>query len=154
MTADIGLLIVVGILVSAGVYLLMDRSILRMLLGLMLASNGVNLLILIAGGAAGNPPIVGSDSTVHNKMADPLAQAMILTAIVISMGLAAFVLGLAYRAFTASNTDDSIEDDEEDIRLSTRTPAEDPAFDRSSDPRTGGATSAGDVYGPENAGER
>ncbi len=154
MTADIGLLIVVGVLVAAGVYLLMDRSILRMLLGLMLTSNGINLLILLAGGAAGTAPIVGTKSTVYNKMSDPLAQAMILTAIVISMGLAAFVLGLAYRAFTASNNGDVVEDDVEDTRLGLRTPAEDPSFDRSSDPRTGEATSAGDVYGPENATER
>lgn len=154
MTANFGLLIVVGILVAAGVYLLMDRSILRMLLGLMLAGNGINLLILVAGGAAGTAPIIGSDSTVYNAMSDPLAQGMILTAIVISMGLAAFVLALAYRAFTATNTDDDVEDDEEDTRLSLRTPAEDPALDRSSDPVTGEATSAGDVFGPENAGER
>ena len=154
MTADFGLLIVVGVLVGAGVYLLMDRSILRMLIGLLLAGNGINLLILVAGGAAGTAPIVGSDSTVYHSMADPLAQGMILTAIVISMGLAAFVLALAYRAFTASNTDDDIADDEEDTRLGLRTAAEDPAFDRSSDPVTGSATKAGDVFGPENAGER
>lgn len=154
MTADFGLLIVVGILVACGVYLLTDRSILRMLFGLMLAGNGVNLLILVAGGGAGTAPIIGSDSTVYDTMADPLAQGMILTAIVISMGLAAFVLALAYRSFTSTNNDDNIGDDEEDTRLSLRTPAEDPALDRSSDPVTGEATPAGDVYGPENASER
>src|SRR5699024_8436606 len=92
MTADIGMLVVVAVLVATGVYLLMERSIVKMLLGLMLGTNGINLLLILAGGGAGDPPIIGSDGVVYDTDADPLAQAMILTAIVISMGLAAFVL--------------------------------------------------------------
>ena len=62
MSANIGFLVVVGVLVSAGVYLLLERSITRMLLGLLLFGNGVNLLILTSGGTDGNPPIVGRES--------------------------------------------------------------------------------------------
>ncbi len=153
MTADIGMLVVVAVLVATGVYLLMERSIVKMLLGLMLGTNGINLLLILAGGGAGNPPLVGSDGVVYDTDADPLAQAMILTAIVISMGLAAFVLGLAYRAFTATNTDDDVEDDPEDTKVSRRTDDEAPHLDRTSDPVTGRITSAGDTFGPPNASE-
>lgn len=87
MSANIGMLILIGVLTSAGVYLLIERSITRMLLGLLLFGNAINLLILTVGGSDGNPPIVGRDS-VHEEIADPLAQGMILTAIVITMGIA------------------------------------------------------------------
>jgi multicomponent Na+:H+ antiporter subunit C len=98
MSANIGMLILIGVLTSAGVYLLIERSITRMLLGLLLFGNAINLLILTVGGSDGNPPIVGRDS-VHEEIADPLAQGMILTAIVITMGIAGFVLALAYRSY-------------------------------------------------------
>ncbi len=153
MIADIGLLIVVGVLVATGAYLLMDRSILKMLLGLMLAGNGINLLILLAGSAPGRSPLVGGDSSVFGEIADPLAQGMILTAIVISMGLTAFGLGLLYRAYTTSHADE-VEDDPEDTRLLRRPESEDPSRDRSSDPVTGEDTPEGDTFGPEGAGER
>ncbi len=153
MTADIGMLVVVGVLVASGVYLLMERSVLKMLLGLLLTGNGINLLILLAGGGAGDPPIIGSDGVVYDTDADPLAQAMILTAIVISMGLAAFVLSLAYRAFTATNAHDEIADDPEDAMVSVRGDAEAPNRDRTSDPVTGRITRAGDQFGPAGASE-
>ena len=56
MTADFALLLLAGILSAAGVYLLLERAIIKILLGLMILSNGVNLLILAAGGSPGNPP--------------------------------------------------------------------------------------------------
>ena len=72
----------------------------KMIMGLMLIGNGANLLILVAGGSAGSPPILGRESEIYgDKTADPLAQAMILTAIVISMALTAFMLSLAYRQY-------------------------------------------------------
>ena len=73
-----------------------------MLLGLLLVGNGVNLLILTVGGPSGNPPIRGRTSDGETTTADPLAQGMILTAIVISMGIAAFVLALTYRSYRLS----------------------------------------------------
>lgn len=148
MTADLASLILIGVLSAAGVYLLIERSITRMLLGLLLIGNAVNLLILTVGGRPGNPPIVGRDS-VHEEMADPLAQAMILTAIVITMGIAAFVLALAYRSFKIT-TADRVEDDIEDTKVSKRrSPAEAPDRDRSDDPLTGAPSKSGDAFDSE-----
>ncbi|WP_305095363.1 Na(+)/H(+) antiporter subunit C [Prescottella sp. R16] len=148
MDADLASLILIGVLSSAGVYLLIERSITRMLLGLLLIGNAVNLLILTVGGRSGNPPIVGRDS-IHEEMADPLAQAMILTAIVITMGIAAFVLALAYRSYKI-NTADRVEDDPEDTKVSQRrTPADAPDRDRSDDPVTGAPSKIGDAFDAE-----
>ncbi|MGU3437846.1 Na(+)/H(+) antiporter subunit C [Actinomycetes bacterium M1A6_2h] len=146
MTANLALLVVVGALVSVGVYLLIERSITRMLLGLMLVGNGINLLLLTAGGTAGSPPIFGRTSDTAQGDADPLAQAMILTAIVITMGIAAFVLALAYRSYTI-NIADTLEDDPEDKKISLRrTPADAPDHDRSDDPVTGEPSFGGDAF--------
>ncbi|MDZ7930047.1 MAG: Na(+)/H(+) antiporter subunit C [Rhodococcus sp. (in: high G+C Gram-positive bacteria)] len=146
MTADLGMLIITGVLVASGVYLLLERSITKMLLGLLLFGNGVNLLLLTVGGPAGAPPIVGRDNAVNQEMADPLAQAVILTAIVITMGIAAFVLALAYRSFTL-NTKDDVENDPEDTKVSRRrSMAEAPDRDRSDDPVTGEPSFGGDAF--------
>ncbi|WP_137724096.1 Na(+)/H(+) antiporter subunit C [Prescottella subtropica] len=148
MDADLVSLIIVGVLSAAGVYLLIERSITRMLLGLLLIGNAVNLLILTIGGRPGNPPIVGRES-IHGEMADPLAQAMILTAIVITMGIAAFVLALAYRSYKI-NTTDRVDDDTEDTKvLRRRSPAEAPDRDRSDDPVTGAPSKIGDAFDAE-----
>ncbi len=118
-------LILIGALVSCGVYLLLDRNLTRMLLGLLLIGNGINLLILTVGGPSGNPPIRGRTGTAHATTADPLAQAMILTAIVITMGVAAFVLALTYRSYRL-NTDEEVDDDIEDTRVAEEAPQGDP----------------------------
>ena len=86
MEANLFLLLAAGVLVAAGVYLLLDRAMTKMLLGLLLLGNGANLFLLQSGGSAGSPPIDGRDSEPFGtEIADPLAQAMILTAIVISI---------------------------------------------------------------------
>ncbi len=110
-------LIIIGGLTSCGVYLLLSRNLTRMLLGLLLAGNAVNLLILTVGGEAGNPPIRGRTSGAETTTADPLAQGMILTAIVIAMGIAAFVLALTYRSFRLT-TEEDVGNDPEDTRVS------------------------------------
>ncbi len=146
MSINLGFLIVIGVLVACGVYLLLERSITKMLLGLMLFGNGVNLLILSAGGPPGSAPIVGRGNDVYDTMADPLAQAMILTAIVITMGIAAFVMALAYQSYRI-NTKDAVDDDSEDTKLLRRRGrAEAPDHDRSDDPITGDATFGGDAF--------
>lgn len=146
MTANLGMLIVAGALAACGVYLLLERSITKMLLGLLLFGNGVNILLLTVGGPPGNPPIVGRNTSIHETMADPLAQAMILTAIVITMGIAAFVLALAYRSYTL-NTRDDVENDPEDTKVSKRrSMAEAPDRDRSDDPVTGEPSFGGDAF--------
>lgn len=110
-------LILIGGLTSAGVYLLLERNLTRMLLGLLLVGNAVNILILTVGGPAGNPPIRGRTTDGRTATADPLAQGMILTAIVISMGIAAFVLALTYRSYRLSRAEE-VANDPEDARVS------------------------------------
>ena len=117
MTAYLVPLILIGGLTSAGVYLLLERNMTRMLLGLLLIGNAINLLILTVGSPSGNPPIRGRTSNGDTTTADPLAQGMILTAIVISMGIAAFVLALTYRSYRL-NTAEEVSDDPEDTRVS------------------------------------
>lgn len=146
MSANLVVLATVGALVATGVYLLLERSIIRMLLGLLLVGNGINLLIVTLAGPAGDPPIVGSDNALRDDPADPLAQAMVLTAIVITMGVAGFVLALTYRAFTLIARDE-VENDPEDTRVSQRrSPAEAPSRDRSDDPLTGTPRRVGDAF--------
>jgi multicomponent Na+:H+ antiporter subunit C len=108
--------IVVGVLFAAGVALLLERTLTRVILGLTLLSNGANLLILLGGGYGG-PPIVGV--TPESRMSDPLAQAMVLTAIVITLGMTAFLLAMAYRSWVLTGHDE-VQDDVEDRRIMAR----------------------------------
>ena len=117
MTSYLVPLVLIGGLTSTGVYLLLERNMTRMLLGLLLIGNAVNLLILTVSGTSGNPPIRGRTSDGDTTTADPLAQGMILTAIVITMGIAAFVLALTYRSYRL-NTAEEVSDDPEDARVS------------------------------------
>ncbi len=128
MTTFLAPLVLIGGLTSVGVYLLLDRSLTRMLLGLLLVGNAVNLLILTVGGASGNPPVRGRVSDGHTATADPLAQGMILTAIVITMGIAAFVLSLIYRNYRLT-TDEEVVNDPEDTRVKELTDDELVALD-------------------------
>lgn len=114
MTADFALLLLAGVLAACGVYLLLERSLTRILLGVIIMSNGVNMLFVIASGSPGTPPIVGLFP--KEGTADPLPQAMVLTAIVITMGTTAFVLAMAYRSFQL-NGHDEVADDVEDARI-------------------------------------
>ena len=128
MTAYLVPLILVGGLTSIGVYLVLERNLTRMLIGLLLIGNAVNLLILTVGGPSGNPPVRGRTSDGRTSTADPLAQGMILTAIVITMGIAAFVLALAYRSYRLT-TEEEIENDPEDTRVSQLSDEEAAAMD-------------------------
>jgi len=121
-------LVLIGGLTSVGVYLLLERNLTRMLLGLLLIGNAVNLLILVAGGPSGNPPVRGRITDGHTTTADPLVQAMILTAIVISMGVAAFVLSVIYRTYRLT-TEEEVVNDPEDARVSQLTDEELEALD-------------------------
>lgn len=151
MVANLFLLMAAGTMIAAGVYLVLDRAMTKMMLGLLLIGNGANLLILQAGGGPGSPPIDGRHDQVHGDLiADPLAQAMILTAIVISMAMCAFILTLTYRQYRY-RTADVIEDDVEDAAIAARpsTAAAAPDHDASDDPETGNPTSEGDNFGPK-----
>ncbi|MFC5753769.1 Na(+)/H(+) antiporter subunit C, partial [Actinomadura rugatobispora] len=116
MTASITLATTGGLLIAIGVSLLLERSLTRLLVGFLMLGNGVNLLILTTGGPAGRAPILDDGASAHRPMADPLPQAMILTAIVIALGSAAFVLAIAYRDGRLSG-DDEVRDDTEDRRV-------------------------------------
>ena len=114
MSPNVTLAIIAGALVACGVYLITERSLSRILMGVMVAGNGVNLLFLVASGAAGGPPLIGV--TPKEEMADPLPQAMVLTAIVIALATAAFLVTMAYRSFQL-NGHDEVADDVEDARI-------------------------------------
>jgi multicomponent Na+:H+ antiporter subunit C len=102
------LAIVVGVLYAAGLYLMMRRSIVKLILGLAVLSHAANILIFTAGGLvrAGTPVIPEGATVPHGPTADPLPQALILTAIVISFAVLAFAAVLVYRAFQAVGQDD------------------------------------------------
>jgi multicomponent Na+:H+ antiporter subunit C len=110
-------LLAIGGLTSCGVYLLLERSMTRMLLGLLLIGNAINLLIITASGPSGKPPVHHPDTAGTANVADPLAQGMVLTAIVITMGIAAFVLALTYRAYRLCAAE-AVDKDPEDTRVS------------------------------------
>lgn len=128
MTTYLVPLVIVGGLTACGVYMLLSRNLTRMLLGLLVIGNAVNLLLLTVGGPSGNPPVRGRTSGQETATADPLAQAMILTAIVIAMGVAAFVLALTYRAFWLTTAED-VANDQEDTRVAALSDAEAAAID-------------------------
>jgi multicomponent Na+:H+ antiporter subunit C len=114
MTVNLVYVIVIGVLVTAGVYLMLERSLTRVLVGIVLASNGVNVMFLVASGAMGASPIVGMADP--SDMADPVPQALVLTAIVITLGMTSFLLSVAYRSWQL-NGHDEVQDDIEDRRI-------------------------------------
>jgi len=116
-TANLTVALLIGVLYAVGTYLLLQRTLTRVVLGLGLLGHGANLLLLQAGGAGALAPFVGkaSGATV-GPTADPLPQAMVLTAIVITLGLTAFLLSVAYRAWQL-NGHDEVQDDLEDRRI-------------------------------------
>lgn len=125
-TPSLVLVIAVGVLCGSGVYLLLERPLTRVLLGIILLSNGANLMLLVAGGRAGASPIVGN-APPDVRMSDPLAQAMILTAIVITLALSAFILAMAYRSWQLHGHDE-VADDVEDRRVARQAAVNEPAF--------------------------
>lgn len=101
---EILMAVVIGILFMCATYLILSKSILRIIIGTGLLSHGAHLLILTMGGLKGGaPPILTQTDAVFT---DPLPQALILTAIVISFGVTAFFLVLAFRTYQELGTDD------------------------------------------------
>ncbi|MCF6302218.1 MAG: Na+/H+ antiporter subunit C [Devosiaceae bacterium] len=100
----------IGVFFATAVYLILSKSVIRMLLGITILGNGVNLLIFIMGRVTRDiPPIVPAGlKQPIGDIANPLPQALILTAIVIGFALFTFLLVLGYRAYQeldADNTD-------------------------------------------------
>jgi multicomponent Na+:H+ antiporter subunit C len=98
---EILLAFVVGTLIAASIYLMLKRNLVRVVIGVLILSNAINLLIFTMGRLTrGAPPLIASDASVAAVgIANPLPQALILTAIVIGFGLFAFALGLIYRYY-------------------------------------------------------
>lgn len=132
---NLTLVIIAASLIAVGTALVLDRSLVRVVLGLMLFGNGVATLYLIAGGRAGEAPFVGNAPA--DQMTDPLPQAMVLTAIVISLAMIGFLLALAYRLWQLSGTDD-VPDDAEDavIQRMARDDETSATFDPGLEPTT------------------
>jgi len=105
---EIVLAFVVGGLYAAGLYMLMRRSIVKLIIGLGLLGHAANLLIFTVGRLTrGRPPLVALGTTLPTEpFGDPLPQALILTAIVIGFGVQAFALVLIKRAYQTVGTDD------------------------------------------------
>ena len=121
MSVDLALIIAIGVLVACGTTLVLERSLTRILVGFVLLGNGVNLFFIVASGPPGAAPIVGASD---ERMADPLPQAMALTAIVITLGVTAFGLALAYRTWQLEGHDD-VQDDVEDALVIRRAERDD-----------------------------
>ncbi|MBY0098248.1 Na(+)/H(+) antiporter subunit C [Mesobacillus maritimus] len=96
--------ITIGFLFSLGTYLVLTKSLIRIILGTSIIGHGVNLLILTMGGLkTGGPPLLGGEDLSYT---DALPQALILTAIVINFAVTALFLVLAYRSYKTLRTDD------------------------------------------------
>lgn len=105
---EILFIILIGVLYGAGVYMLLRRSMVKLIIGIMLLGNGANLLIFLLGRITkGKPPVIDEVSRVFTDIyADPIPQALILTAIVISFGLQSFAIVLLKRVYALVNSDD------------------------------------------------
>jgi len=119
---ELGLVLVVvaGGLFGMGVYLLVQRSLIRVVLGFVLLGHAANLTLLVSGGPAAGPPL--ADVRLGPR-ADPLPQAMVLTAIVITFGVTALLMAMAYRSWLLTGQDE-VQDDVEDRRIRRREAAD------------------------------
>ncbi|TMN21027.1 Na(+)/H(+) antiporter subunit C [Lentibacillus cibarius] len=97
------ILILAGVLFATAIYNLLQKQLLRIIIGTVLLSHGAHLFILTMGKLKrGEPPILADGVSEYT---DPLPQALILTSIVISFGITSLLLVLAYRTATENNTD-------------------------------------------------
>jgi multicomponent Na+:H+ antiporter subunit C len=109
---NVAMALLIGVLGSVGVYLMLHRSLTRIILGIGMLGNAINLLIVAVGGEPGTAPIIGRDGTPS----DPVPQALVLTAIVIGFGIVSILLAIAYRSWTIDGNDE-VEDDIHDRRV-------------------------------------
>ncbi len=115
MTTEWVLALTIGALFSVGVYLMLSRNLIRVLLGFLLIGHGTNLLLLSAG-SWGTPPVVGEPGSVGaaGSTADPLPQAFILTSIVITLAVTCFLLAVVYRNYRLTRQAE-LGDDPDDV---------------------------------------
>lgn len=108
MATETMLAIAIGVLYATGLYMMMRRSIVKLVLGLVLIGHAANLLIFTSGRVSreGTPVIPEEAKALTGQFPDPLPQALILTAIVIGFGVQAFAIVLLKRAYQAVKSDD------------------------------------------------
>ena len=100
--------LVAGLLIAAALYMILSRALIRVMIGIVLLGNGVNLLIMVAGRLTrATPPILPDAGPATLPMANPLPQALILTAIVIGFAMFAFFMVLTFRAYQSLGADDT-----------------------------------------------
>lgn len=118
MTVNIVLLVAMGVLYACGVYMVLERNLTRILLGIVLMTNATILLLLVAGGPPGEAPLYvpGRPGQEYN---DPLPQALMLTAIVIGFAVTAFLVAMIYRSWQLSR-EDEVEVDAEDLKVASQ----------------------------------
>ena len=107
------LALTVAALYAGGTYLLLQRRLTRIILGLALLGHGSVLLLLVAGGTSGDEPFTDEAGPI---LSDPLVQALALTAVVITFAVTMFLLAMANRSWQLSR-DDEVQDDIEDHRI-------------------------------------
>jgi multicomponent Na+:H+ antiporter subunit C len=138
-----------GTLFAIGTYLVLQRKLSRIIIGIALLGHGANVL-MVSSGRAGNAPIIGNADS--DDLADPLPQALALTAIVIGFGVTALLLALAYRSWLLTS-DDEVQDDVEDHLVARRRMPDDELADAGdpSDPDepTGRDGTGGDTEGDQ-----
>ena len=137
MTASLTLVVLMAVLFGAGISVMLERSLTRVLIGFLLVGNAVNILIYLMSGAPGLAPIL-SPGVDESEISDALPQAFVLTAIVINLGITAFMLALIYRSWWLAKlgakgdlVDDEAElaeDAEETADLFRRSAADDKAL--------------------------
>lgn len=115
MSVSFIMVLAMGVLFAAGIYLMLERSLTRVLLGFILLGNGVNLLIILTAGR-GSPPLTDGKNLSTEGMSDPLPHALILTAIVITFAVTAFLLAMIYRSWRLMRAD-SLQDDDTDLQV-------------------------------------
>jgi multicomponent Na+:H+ antiporter subunit C len=116
-TINLTMAVAIAGLYTVGFYLLMQRSLMRVIIGIAILGHGANLFLQVAGGPPGEPSFVGE--AVSSLMVDPLPQALALTAIVITFALTTFLLALAFRSWVLIGHDE-VQDDVEDRRVALR----------------------------------
>jgi multicomponent Na+:H+ antiporter subunit C len=129
MNASLTLVVIMAVMYAAGVYVMLERSLTRVLIGFLLVGNATNLLIFIMSGRPGSSPIV-TGTSLDESMVDPVPQVLMLTAIVINFGITSLLLALIYRSWwlarlgaagddvTDENADEIADEAEETLRLS------------------------------------
>lgn len=110
MSASLTLVVLMAVMYGTGVYVMLEKSLTRILIGFLLVGNATNLLIFLMSGRAGSSPIIDGSGVAAEDMVDPVPQVLMLTAIVINFGVTAFILALIYRSWWLSNLGDEGDD--------------------------------------------